>query len=90
MIGIPIGECIVANFWFGKRKAFLLAGSIYAGAVCIAWIVMNATVVCIIFLTAVVIDMETIIALRYRTCSICNAAFTGNGVWGKCIAVLAI
>ena len=36
MVGIPIGECIVANFWFGKRKAFLLAGSIYAGAVCIA------------------------------------------------------
>ncbi len=90
MVGIPICECIVANFWFGKRKAFLLAETIYAGAVCIAWIVMNAAVVCIIFLTAVAIDMETIIALRYRACSICNAAFTGNGVWGKCIAVLAI
>ena len=36
MVGIPIGECIVANFWFGKRKAFLFTGAIYAGAVCIA------------------------------------------------------
>ena len=90
MVGIPMLRSIVANFWFGKRKAFLLAGSIYAGAVCITWIVMNAAVVCIIFLTAVVIDMETIIALRYRACSICNAAFPGNCVWGKCIAVLTI
>ena len=51
---------------------------------------MYATVVCIIFLTAIVIDMETIIALRYRACSTCNIASSRNGVFCKCIAVLAI
>ena len=90
MVGIPMLHSIVANLRVGKRKAFRLAGAIYAGAACTASLACCATTCVIIFLTAVVINMETIIALRYRACSICSVACPGNGVMGKCIAVLAI